>query len=114
MSIRRGSDLNSQALRLSRRARDRISTLATELLAPGPVTTAAKAARGLCLLALDLARGLAGPEAARAFRLAASDPTAPGVSRAVDAFLELLDVDSGDKRSLQEARALELTFASGR
>ena len=58
MSIRRGSDLNSQALRLSRRARDRISMLATELLAPGSVTTAAQAARGLCLLALELARGV--------------------------------------------------------
>lgn len=114
MNIAHCSDLQPRALQISRRARDRIAALATELLAAGSVVTPAGAARGLCLLALDLALGFAGGDAANAFRLAAIDPSAPALGRAVDAFLELLDVDSAETRSLQDARALELTFASGR
>jgi hypothetical protein len=114
MNFPHGSDLQPQAFRISRRARDRIAALATEELAAGSVVTPAGAARGLCLLALDLALGLAGEDAANAFRRAAIDPSAPALGRAVDAFLELLDVDVAETRSLQDARALERTFASGR
>jgi hypothetical protein len=114
MNFPHGFDLQPQGLRISRRARDRLDALATELLAAGFVVTPAAAARGLCLLALDLAFGAAGADAANAFRLAAIDPSAPAVGRAVYAFLALLDVDAAATRSLQDARALERTFASGR
>jgi hypothetical protein len=114
MSIRHDSELHPQALRVSRRTRDRLALLATELLAAGSVVTPAEAARGLCLLALDLALGFAGADAANAFRLAAIDPALHGVGRAVDAFVALLDLDSAEMRSIQDARALERTFASGR
>jgi hypothetical protein len=114
MKIPQDFDLHSQALRISRRARDRMAALTTELRAAGSVVTGCEAARGLCLLALELALGFAGADAAKAFRLAAIEPSAPAVGRAVDAFLELLDVDDAETRSLEDARALELTFASGR
>lgn len=114
MSSRHGSDLHPQAFRLSRRARDRLSALATELLAAGFDVTAAEAARGLCLLALDLALGFAGADTAAAFRLAASDPTEVGIGKALDAFLNLLEVDSAERRSLRDARSLEQTHTSGR
>lgn len=91
MSRRHGSELDTQALRLPQRARDRLAGLAIRLSASGPPVKAAEATRGLCLLTLDLARGAAGNDAADAVRIAASDPAPASVRNALGAIVALLD-----------------------
>jgi hypothetical protein len=91
MSRRHGSDLYPQALRLPQHARDRLVRLAVHLGASGPQVKVAQATRGLCLLALDLARGTAGSELAAAVRVAASDPAQASVRNALGAIVILLD-----------------------
>ena len=83
--------LRNQALRLPRSARDDLEALVRELSAPGAEVSASEAARGLCLLAVELADGAAGAEVMDAFRIAARDPTAQGMQRAVDVLRPLLD-----------------------
>jgi arginine repressor len=114
MSKRHGSDLHSQALRLPQRARERLSALAKELHAAGYDLTAAQVTRGLCLLALELTLGRAGTTVAGVFRLAASDPTAPGVRSALDAFLWLLDVEPCTTPRFPDAHAGERASTSKR
>ncbi|MEP7125822.1 MAG: hypothetical protein ABJE95_33130 [Byssovorax sp.] len=93
MSKRPSSDLRQQALRLEPRAHELLSALVNELHAAGDDITAAEATRGLCMLALQLARGSAGDTVADVVRLTASDPTTPCVRRAVDTLLWLLDLE---------------------
>lgn len=92
-----GSELHSQGLRLPPHARERIARLASELSAAGARVTPGAATRGLCLLALSLARGAAGSAAAEAFRTAASAESK--VRGAVAAFVLLLDVAITTKRT---------------
>jgi len=90
-TIRRGSDLDPQGLRLPQHARERLARLADHLCATGTRVSAAEATRGLCLLAIELVRGGAGAAAAEAFRAAAG---APGnVRDALDAFVLFVDAD---------------------
>jgi hypothetical protein len=91
VSSRHGSDLDTQALRLTPYARDQLAALALRLSAGGPPVKAAEAARGLCVLTLELARGAAGNDAADAVRIAASDPAPDSVLNALVALVTLLD-----------------------
>ena len=84
-------DLHTQALRLPEQARSDLAALAAALRAAGASVTAAEAMRGLCLLALEIADGAAGPELSEAFEIAARDSTASGMCRALDAVRQLLD-----------------------
>lgn len=111
MSKQPGSNLHAQALRLPKDARDRLTAVAEELDAAGFHVSAAEAARGLCLLALEIARGGGGATMADVFRLAASDPTAPCVRSALDALLWFLDVDPITKPVLRAVPAGERTYA---
>ncbi|MBK8824799.1 MAG: hypothetical protein IPN58_19985 [Anaerolineales bacterium] len=85
--------LQQQALRLPQRARDRLAGLAHRLGASGAPVKVAEAARGICLLALELARGAAGGSAANAACIAASDPVQRSVRNALGAFITLLDTE---------------------
>ena len=89
--MRSGLDLSNQALRLPPRALDQLKSLAAELRATGADTTAAKAARGLCLFGLDIIYAAPNTEVAKAFRIAAGDPTTEGTRRALEAIKALLD-----------------------
>jgi hypothetical protein len=110
MSRRHGSDvdthaLDTQALRLPPHARDRLAGLAIRLSASGPPLTAAEAARGLCLLALDLARGAAGNDAADAVRIAARNPAPASVRNALGALVALLDGEPSTTPMLDDPAA---------
>lgn len=91
MRNRHGFPLRVQALRLPPHARDRLTALTIRLRASGADVAAAKVARGLCALALELASGRVGTATAAAFGIAASDPAA--VRSAVNAFVLLLDTE---------------------
>lgn len=91
MRNRHASDLDSQGLRLTRHDRDRLTALAIRLRATGTAATAGTVARGLCLLALDLAMGAVDDATAEACRLAARDPAS--ARNAVNTFVFLLDVE---------------------
>ena len=84
-------DLHNQAIRLPQHSRDELKSLATELRAAGTNVKARKALRGLCLLALEIAFCAATKDLANAFRLAARNPTAEGVQRALEAVQSLLE-----------------------
>ena len=86
-----GSELDTQALRLPQRARERLAALANRLSASGPPLKTAEATRGLCLITLDLACGAAGNGAAEAVRIAASDPAPASVRNALGAIAALVD-----------------------
>jgi hypothetical protein len=76
--------LRPQGVRLPQGARVSLDTFANELRrAFGSRSTSSEVARGLCMLALQLSHGAGGPKLARAFRLAASDPTDEGVQKAL-------------------------------
>jgi hypothetical protein len=109
-SRRHGSDLDTQALdtqalRLPPRARDQLAALAIRLSASGPPLTAAEAARGLCLLTLDLARGAAGNDAADAVRIAASGPAPASVRNALGTLVALLDGEPSTTPMLDDPAA---------
>lgn len=96
MSRRHGSDLNPEALnpqslRIPEHACERLATFARRLSTPDAEVSAAEATRGICLLALHVALGAAGTDAAEAFRIAARDPALPGVREGLNAFTSLLD-----------------------
>lgn len=83
--------LKAQALRLPQHAHVQLGGLATRLSASDSPVKRAKAARGLCLLALDLARGAAGDGAAAAVRIAAGDPAPRSVRNALGVLAAQLD-----------------------
>ena len=83
--------LPNQALRLPGRARDELEALARELSVAGAEVSPTEAVRGLCLLAVELADGMAGPDFAAAVLVAARDSTQEGALRAVKALGPLLD-----------------------
>ena len=85
------SVLRPQALRLPQRACDHLKALVRELRAVDEGATAAKAMRGLCLLALELSTGSAGAKVAEAFRIVARDPTPAGECSALKAVCSLVD-----------------------
>jgi hypothetical protein len=87
----RRRNLHSQALRLPQHARVDLDALTSELRAAGTYVSAAEAVRGLCLLALEIAIGGAGPDLATAFGVAARDPSAHGRHQALEAILQLVD-----------------------
>lgn len=105
MSKLPGSDLHAQALRLPDDARDRLSAVADKLRAAGFPVSAAAVARGLCLLALEIARGSGGATMANVFRLTARNPTANGMRRALDTLLWMLDVEPITKPFVRAVRA---------
>ncbi len=82
--------LGHHGLRLPDSSLQRLQRLTADLQAPGLNVTAGSITRGLCLLALELARGAAGAQAAFAFHIAMCDPTSIGAYRALKAFRALL------------------------
>lgn len=104
MRNRYGSPLIPQGFRLTRHDRDRLTALAIRLRAAGANVTAATVARGLCLLALDLATGAVDVATAEACRLAARDPAS--ARDAVNTFVFLLDVEPPTTPMSANARAL--------
>lgn len=86
-------DLHNQALRLTRDMRARLEFLATEIKGAGVDVTAAEVTRGLCLLAVEILHGAADTHVAKAFRIAASDPTEEGARKALMAVQSLVDGD---------------------
>lgn len=83
--------LRTQSLRMPQHTRDQLDSLASELRAAGANATAAEAVRGLCLLALEVANSTPRTGVVEAFRLAAGDPSADGVHRALEAVQSVLD-----------------------
>lgn len=90
-SNQNGQELNNQALRLPQPVRDQLESMAAELQVAKVRVTAGAAMRGLCLLALEIVYGVAGTEVAKAFRLAASDPSPEGARKALTAVQSLVD-----------------------
>lgn len=86
----RVSDFRQHGLRLPFPSLVRLHVLTHELRSMDIKVTTGAVARGLCLFALALLQGDAGPEAACAFRVVACDPTSIGAYRALKAFRALL------------------------
>lgn len=77
--------LRCQGVRLPQSALARLEEVAEELGATGGRRpSGSEVTRGLVLLALYCDQGTAGARLAKAFRLAASEPTEEGVRRALD------------------------------
>lgn len=82
--------LGHYGLRLPDSSLQRLHRLTADLQALGLNVTTGSIMRGLCLLALELARGAAGAHTAFAFHIAVCDPTSIGAYRALKAFRALL------------------------
>lgn len=88
--------LTNYGLRLPVPSVQRLHRLNADLQASGLDVTAGSIMRGLCLLALELARDAAGARASFVVRIVVCDPTSIGAYRALKAFRSLLTAEDAD------------------